>query len=90
MIEPGDALAYLVIRKNFLMEKVVKRWNVLLREVMESSSLKVFKRHVDVSLRFTDGFAQINIYIFICISFEKLRCILQVPMCPIFGLFDVC
>jgi len=36
------------IRKNFFMEKVVKDWNGLPREVMESPSLEIFKRHVDV------------------------------------------
>lgn len=35
------------IGKNFFMERVVKRWN---REVVESPSLEVFKRHMDVAL----------------------------------------
>jgi len=38
------------IRKNFFLVRLVKHWNWLLREVAESPSLDVFKRHVGAAL----------------------------------------
>lgn len=37
------------IRENFSMERVVKHWNRLPGEVIESPPLEVFKRHVDIA-----------------------------------------
>ena len=39
------------IRKNFFTETLVKHWNRLPREVVESPSLEVFKKCVDKALQ---------------------------------------
>ncbi|KGL78396.1 hypothetical protein N309_11339, partial [Tinamus guttatus] len=39
------------IRRDFYRERIVKHWNRLPREVVESPSLAAFKKHADEILR---------------------------------------
>ena len=39
------------IRRNFFPDRVVRHWNRLPREMVESPSLEVLKKHVDMALQ---------------------------------------
>jgi len=39
-----------ILGKNLFTKWVIKHWNRLLRELVESPPLKIFKRHADVVL----------------------------------------
>jgi len=39
------------VRQNFFTERVVRHWNRLSREMVESPSMEVFKKHVDMELQ---------------------------------------
>jgi len=40
-----------ILGKNFFTERVVGHWNRLSRAVVESSSLELYKNHVDIALQ---------------------------------------
>lgn len=41
----------MAFRKNFFVERVVRHWNRLPREMVQYASLEVFKRYADMALR---------------------------------------
>ena len=41
----------MAIRKNFFTARVVRHWNRLPREVVETPSLEMFRKRVDVALQ---------------------------------------
>ena len=44
------------MRKNFFIIRVTEHWNRLPREVVESSSMEIFKTHLNAYLCFGRGF----------------------------------